>query len=88
MDNHEFVLTIEEGSIGGFSSIVLDYIHNKRKKITKSKVQNIIFPDWFVNHDSSENQYKFIGMDAQSIEKKVFKMSINKEIEVRKINSL
>ena len=57
-------------------------------KMTKYNVQNIIFPDFFIDHDSSENQYKSIGMDAQSIEQKIFKMSINKEIDIRKINSL
>jgi 1-deoxy-D-xylulose-5-phosphate synthase len=88
LDNHEFVVTIEEGSIGGFSSIILDYIHNHRKKITKSKVQNIIFPDFFVDHDTSENQYKSIGMDVKSIEQKILKISLNKEMNIRKINSL
>ena len=58
LDNHEFVFTIEEGSIGGFGSIVLDYIHNKRKKSTLCKTHNIIFPDIFVDHDTPENQYK------------------------------
>ena len=72
LDNHEYILTIEEGSIGGFSSIVLDYIHNQRKKNSFSKVQNLIFPDRFIDHNSSENQYKEIGMDAASILKQKF----------------
>ena len=44
---------------------------NKRKKLTSSKIQNIIFPDIFIEHDTPENQYKKIGMDAQSIERKI-----------------
>ena len=39
LDNHEFVITIEEGSIGGFGSSVLDYVHNKRITSTSSDNQ-------------------------------------------------
>ena len=84
LDNHSLVITIEEGSIGGFGSIVLDYIHNKRKKNTKTKVQNIIFPDIFVEHNSSENQYKFLKMDANSIEEKLLNISFSKRNKFKK----
>ena len=88
LDNHGYLITIEEGSIGGFSSIVLDYIHNKRNKKTKSKIKNIIFPDIFVDHDTSENQYKIIGMDSKSIEEKIFNFSNEERINLMKIKSL
>lgn len=88
IDNHEYVITIEEGSIGGFSSIVLDYIHNKRNKKTKSTVNNIIFPDFFVNHDTPDNQYKSIGMDSESIEEKIFNYFQKGGIDFKKINTL
>ena len=78
LDNHEYLITIEEGSIGGFSSVVLDYIHNKRNKAIKTKIKNIIFPDIFIDHDTPENQYKSIGMDAKSIEEKIFNL-LNEE---------
>ena len=78
-------MTIEEGSIGGFSSNVLDYIHNKRKKITKSNIQNIIFPDIFIEHDTPDNQYKIIGMDSNSIEEKVLDL-LNSNIVLKKQN--
>ena len=88
IDNHEYVITIEEGSIGGFSSIVLDYIHNKRNKKTKSTVNNIIFPDIFINHDTPENQYRSIGMDSVSIEEKIFNFFQKGEIVLKKISTL
>ena len=88
LDNHEYVLTIEEGSIGGFSSVILDYIHNKRKKRTSSIIQNLIFPDKFISHDSSDNQYKEIGMDAKSIEKKILSMIVSKEIDIKSIKNI
>ena len=74
LDNHEYVITIEEGSIGGFSSSVLNYVHNKRKTSTSSTIKNIIFPDKFIDHNTSENQYKEIGMDAESIFDKVLSL--------------
>ena len=40
IDNHEFLLTVEEGSIGGFASHVLNYIYNLRRK-KLSTVKNI-----------------------------------------------
>ena len=80
LDNHEFVITIEEGSIGGFSSSVLDYVHNKRKTSTSSTIKNIIFPDKFVDHNAPENQYKEMGMDAQSISNKILSLISNNEV--------
>ena len=71
LDNHKYLLTIEEGSIGGFGSSVLNYIHNERIKITSTKVNNIFFPDKFIDHQSSDAQYAEIGMDAESIVKKI-----------------
>ncbi|MDP7195021.1 MAG: transketolase C-terminal domain-containing protein, partial [SAR202 cluster bacterium] len=79
LDNHEFVITIEEGSIGGFSSSVLDYVHNKRKASTSSTIKNIIFPDKFIDHNTLENQYKELDMDAESISNKILSL-ISKEI--------
>ena len=74
IDNHEFVVTIEEGSIGGFSSAVLNYVHNKKKTHTSSIIKNIIFPDQFIDHNTPENQYKEIGMDSESIANKILSL--------------
>ena len=82
LDNHEFVITIEEGSIGGFSSSVLDYVHNKRKTSTSSTIKNIIFPDEFVDHNTPENQYKEMGMDAQSISNKILSLISNEIVHL------
>ena len=82
LDNHEFVITIEEGSIGGFGTSVLNYIHNIKKTPTKSVIKNIIFPDKFIDHNSSENQYKEIGMNSESIAKKILSMFSNDIISI------
>jgi len=71
LDNHKYLLTIEEGSSGGFSSSILNYIHNERIKVTSTKINNIFFPDKFIDHQSPEDQYSEIGMDANSITRKI-----------------
>ena len=73
LDNHKFLITIEEGAIGGFASHVLHHIHNIRKKNTLTKIKNIIFPDRFIEHMSPEEQYQEISMDTDSIVKNIMK---------------
>ena len=82
IDNHEFVITIEEGSIGGFSSSVLNYVHNHKKTKTISKINNIIFPDQFINHNTQQNQYSEIGMDAKSIANKVVSLVSSRIVHI------
>ena len=84
IDSHEYIVTIEEGSIGGFSSAVLNYIHNIKKTPTNSNIKNIIFPDKFINHNTPENQYKEIGMDSESIANKILSFFSNDIISFSK----
>ena len=86
LDNHKFLITIEEGSSGGFGSSVLNYIHNERRKSTLTKVNNIYFPDRFIDHQSSEDQYKEIGMDADSISNKIIKFYQDNVIDFETYN--
>ena len=83
LDNHKFVLTIEEGSSGGFGSTVLNYIHNIRIKPTVCNVKNLFFPDKFIEHQSPEQQYIEIGMDSDSIAKKILNIFDNKLINIQ-----
>ena len=86
LDNHKYLITIEEGSSGGFGSSVLNYIHNERRKSTLTKVNNIYFPDRFIDHQSSEDQYKEIGMDADSIANKIIKFYQDNVIDFETYN--
>ena len=86
LDNHKYLITIEEGSSGGFGSSVLNYIHNERRKTTLSTVNNIYFPDRFVDHQSSDDQYKEIGMDADSIANKIIKFYQDNVIDFETYN--
>jgi len=71
LDNHKYILSIEEGSIGGFGSSVLHYVHNVRHRPTNAIIKNLIFPDRFIEHNKPEAQYKEMGMDSESIAKKI-----------------
>ena len=86
LDNHKYLITIEEGSSGGFGASVLNYIHNERRKTTLSTVNNIYFPDRFIDHQSSDDQYKEIGMDADSIANKILKFYQDNVIDFETYN--
>ena len=57
VNNHEAMITIEEGSIGGFATQVMGYIMKKNYFSKNFKYKALHFPDEFIDHDSSENQY-------------------------------
>ena len=84
MDNHEYVLTIEEGAIGGFSSAVLNFFHNIKKTSNKCIIKNIIFPDKFISHNSPEKQYAEMGMDSDSIANKILTLTNSDIIPISK----
>ena len=86
LDNHKYIITIEEGSIGGFSAHVLNYIYNIRRKKTFATVKNIFFPDRFVNHMKPEEQYEEIEMDCNSIIKKISSLYDDKIIDIKNFN--
>ena len=68
--NHEVVLTIEEGSIGGFGSHVFQLISDRGILDKGLKIRSMIFPDLFLDQDTPDNMYKKAGLDAHSIEQK------------------
>ena len=86
LDNHKYLITIEEGSSGGFGASVLNYIHNERIKTTATKINNIYFPDRFIDHQSPEDQYEEIGMDPNSIAKKIIKFYQDNVIDFQSYN--
>ena len=69
--NHEVLITIEEGSIGGFGSHVFQMLSEKGIFDKGFKIRSMILPDQFIDHDTPENMYKTAGLDAYAIEQKV-----------------
>jgi len=69
--NHEVLITIEEGSIGGFGSHVFQMLSERGIFDKGLKIRSMILPDQFLDQDTPENMYKAAGLDALSIEHKV-----------------
>jgi len=69
--NHEVLITIEEGSIGGFGSHVFHMLSEKGLLDKGLKIRSMILPDQFIEHDTPDNMYKIAGLDAKSIEQKI-----------------
>ena len=66
--DHECLLTIEEGSIGGFGSQVAQLLLEEGALGgTGLKMRSMILPDTFLNHDKPERMYAAAGLDAQGI---------------------
>ena len=86
LENHKYLITIEEGSIGGFSSHVLNYIYNVKIKKTSAIVKNIFFPDKFIDHMKPEEQYEEIKMDAGSIAQKILRLYDDKVVDIKNFN--
>ncbi len=66
--DHECLLTIEEGSIGGFGSQVAQLLLEEGVLGgTALKMRSMILPDAFLNHDKPERMYAAARLDAQGI---------------------
>jgi 1-deoxy-D-xylulose-5-phosphate synthase len=71
--DHEVLITIEEGSIGGFGSYVLQLLADKGALDRGSlKVRSMVLPDVYLDQDKPERMYARVGLDAAGIVTKVF----------------
>ncbi len=86
LENHKYLITIEEGSIGGFSSHVLNYVYNIRRKKCSTIIKNIFFPDKFIDHMKPEEQYAEIKMDTNSLVQKILNLNDDKIVEIKNFN--
>jgi 1-deoxy-D-xylulose-5-phosphate synthase len=64
---HEVLITVEEGSVGGFASHVLQYLATTSLLDQGLKVRPMILPDRFIDHASPAKQYAEAGLDAPHI---------------------
>ena len=82
-NNHESIITIEEGSIGGFGSHVSNFLSKKNLLDNNLKFRSMIFPDKFIEHDKPEKMYNVAGLNSASIEQKILD-TINSNIVLQK----
>jgi 1-deoxy-D-xylulose-5-phosphate synthase len=69
---HEVLVTIEEGSVGGFGSYVLQTLADNGVLDAGCKVRCMVLPDVFIDQDSPVAMYAKAGLDAKGIVAKVF----------------
>jgi 1-deoxy-D-xylulose-5-phosphate synthase len=70
--NHEVLVTIEEGSVGGFGSHVLEFLSRNGLLDAGLKVRTMTLPDTFIDQDKPEVMYAVAGLDAEGIVGTVF----------------
>ena len=69
--NHEVLITIEEGSIGGFGSHVMQFLSDRGVFDRGLKFRSMILPDIFIDQDTPEKMYETAGLNSSSIANKV-----------------
>ena len=69
---HEVLITIEEGAIGGFAAQVFQTLSDNGALDRGLKIRSMVLPDIFIDQDSPNAMYAKAGLDAKGIVKKVF----------------
>ncbi len=64
---HEVLITLEEGAIGGFASQVMHFLAREGLLDSGLKFRPLCLPDEFIDHDKPEQQYALAGLDAHTI---------------------
>jgi 1-deoxy-D-xylulose-5-phosphate synthase len=67
--DHEVLVTVEEGSIGGFGSHVLHHLADAQLLEGGLRVRPMILPDLFIDQGNSDKMYELAGLNATSIAK-------------------
>tara|TARA_B110000444_G_scaffold214152_1_gene211303 strand:+ start:141 stop:2063 length:1923 start_codon:yes stop_codon:yes gene_type:complete len=84
--NHEVLITIEEGSIGGFGSHVMQLLSDRGVFDRGLKFRSMILPDMFIDQDTPEKMYEKAGLDSNSIVNKI-EETLNSKIILAKSKS-
>ena len=71
---HEALITIEEGAVGGFGSHVAQLLAEEAVFDRGLKFRSMVLPDIFIDQASPEAMYRVAGMDAAQIEAKVLQV--------------
>ncbi len=68
--SHEALITVEEGSSGGFGAAVLNLLAEEGLLERGLKARAMTLPDAYIDHDSQDRMYAAAGLDARAIAKK------------------
>jgi 1-deoxy-D-xylulose-5-phosphate synthase len=64
---HECLITVEEGAVGGFGAFVLQHLAERGVLDRGLKIRTLVLPDHFQDHDKPEVMYAEAGLDAEGI---------------------
>ena len=78
-NTHEVLITIEEGSIGGFGSHVANLLAENGIFDKGLKFRSMILPDVFIDQDTPEKMYDVAGLNAMHISQKVLEVFFSKD---------
>ena len=76
---HQMMITIEEGSIGGFGSHVAHLLAEKGIFDKGLKFRSLMLPDIFIDQDTPEKMYDVAGLNAKQITEKILDILFSKE---------
>jgi 1-deoxy-D-xylulose-5-phosphate synthase len=77
--DHEVMITIEEGSIGGFGSHVKNLLAEKSIFDKGLKFRSMTLPDIFIDQDSPKKMYDVAGLNSSQISKKILDILFTKD---------
>ena len=72
--DHEALITVEEGAIGGFGSHVAQLLADEGVFDKALKFRSMVLPDTFIDQASPDAMYRVAGMSAPQIEAKVLEV--------------
>ena len=79
--DHEVLITVEEGSVGGFGSHVLDFLARSGALDRGLKVRPMALPDIFIDHDKPERMYDIAHLNApQIVETALMALGLERQI--------
>jgi len=76
---HDMMITIEEGSIGGFGSHVANLLAEKGIFDKGLNFRSLMLPDIFIDQDTPEKMYNVAGLNAKQITEKILNVFFSKE---------
>lgn len=65
---HQVLITVEEGSIGGFGSHMINYL-SEENLLEDLHIKNLFLPDKFIDHGNPDEMYAQAGLNAENITK-------------------
>ncbi|MEO1193536.1 MAG: 1-deoxy-D-xylulose-5-phosphate synthase [Pseudomonadota bacterium] len=80
---HEVMITVEEGSVGGFSALVMTLLAREGVFDSGLKFRPLTLPDYFIDHDSPAKQVAEAGLDSAGIVRAVVEALGQADVEVR-----